>query len=637
MVTYIRSDLEFILKQIKIAEADAAFRQGISTGDPLNPAKALFGPGGSIPTYNLAWGLRYVDGSFNHLLPGQTEWGASDNEFPEPLGTQYRTVMVDADPGPGVMMVPVTYTPGVDNDGPDADGLPGGQGSAGPSDVFDPTVRTISNLLVDQTLGNPSAILTALQRAGIVAPENEMAVTAQITAAYEPLIPLFNAVATAVRAHASASASANANPGNQALQDAAAARLVELTNARDALEAADDGLMTLLDANGVELEGANVKIVNAAPDEGLSAPFNSWFTLFGQFFDHGLDLVAKGGNGTVFIPLLPDDPLYDADGADNIPNSGDETNFMVLTRATTAGPGADGILGDDPTTVGINEGADDTDRPVNTTTAYVDQNQTYTSHPSHQVFLREYVFSAANRPVATGHLIEGANGGMATWGELKAQAADMLGIQLLDKDVGNVPLLATDPYGEFIRGPNGFPQIVLKDGTLLEGNPAANGGLGVLVPDNAFRTGHAFLADIAHNAVPEGLADGDIEIGLGNNDPASTPGYDNELLDRHFIAGDGRVNENIGLTAVHHVFHAEHNRLAEHTKSVVLADAAAMLAGGSTQAQAVAFLNEWLIDDVGAVPTTTSASSRASSIRSPSMASMPPSPTVSLPATSSAA
>ena len=33
---------------------------------------------------------------------------------------------------------------------------------------------------------------------------------------------------------------------------------------------------------------------NLAPDEGLSASFNSWFTLFGQFFDHGLDLVAKG-------------------------------------------------------------------------------------------------------------------------------------------------------------------------------------------------------------------------------------------------------------------------------------------------------------------------------------------------------
>ena len=27
----------------------------------------------------------------------------------------------------------------------------------------------------------------------------------------------------------------------------------------------------------------------------------------------------------------------------------------------------------------------------------------------------------------------------------------------------------------------------------------------------------------------------------------------------HYIAGDGRVNENFGLTAIHHVFHEEHN------------------------------------------------------------------------------
>ena len=136
--------------------------------------------------------------------------------------------------------------------------------------------------------------------------------------------------------------------------------------------------------------------------------------------------------------------------------------------------------------------------------------------------------------------------------------------------------------------------------------PTANGGLGILVPANAFLTGHAFLADIAHNAVPTGLADGDIEIGLGNpeNGPAEDGAYDNELLDAHFIAGDGRANENIGLTAVHHVFHSEHNRLVEHTKSVVLADAQAMLAGGSTQAEAVAFLNEWLTTDVATVPAS---------------------------------
>src|SRR5262249_49795926 len=136
-----------------------------------------------------------------------------------------------------------------------------------------------------------------------------------------------------------------------------------LTNARAV------ALDPLLEANGIELDGANVVITNAAPDEGLSAPFNSWFTLFGQFFDHGLDLVAKGGSGTVFIPLMPDDPLY---------VEGSDTNFMVLTRATTAGPGPDNVMGT----------ADDTDRPVNTTTSFVDQNQTYSSHPSHQVFLR---------------------------------------------------------------------------------------------------------------------------------------------------------------------------------------------------------------------------------------------------------
>ena len=27
----------------------------------------------------------------------------------------------------------------------------------------------------------------------------------------------------------------------------------------------------------------------------------------------------------------------------------------------------------------------------------------------------------------------------------------------------------------------------------------------------------------------------------------------------HYIAGDGRVNENFGLTSIHHVFHEEHN------------------------------------------------------------------------------
>ena len=97
-------------------------------------------------------------------------------------------------------------------------------------------------------------------------------------------------------------------------------------------------------------------------------------TFFGQFFDHGLDLINKGGNGTVYVPLSADDPLMTR-GADGIAGTGDELvlpqnahlAFMVLTRATPSG-----------------------ESEVNQTTPFVDQNQTYTSNASHQVFLREY-------------------------------------------------------------------------------------------------------------------------------------------------------------------------------------------------------------------------------------------------------
>ena len=59
---------------------------------------------------------------------------------------------------------------------------------------------------------------------------------------------------------------------------------------------------------------------------------------------------------------------------------------------------------------------------------------------------------------------------MATWGVVKAQARDILGIELTDLDALNLPLMATDQYGNFIPGPNGFPQIVTTAG-LVEGNP----------------------------------------------------------------------------------------------------------------------------------------------------------------------
>src|SRR5215467_10061059 len=516
-VQFIRSDLEFILAQIVIAERNAA---GESLLDIL-------------PNVEVPWGLRTVDGTLNNIVPGQSKFGAADNVFPRLADPVFR---------PAEAGTSYAQTSGT---------------------VIDSTPRTISNLIVDQTANNPAAYATA----------------------YDP------------------GADGILHTADDVLKDGV--HIVTSPGLDGVFGTADDREVFQFD--------------NVSPDAGLAAPFNPWFTFFGQFFDHGLDLVTKGGNGTIFVPLKADDPLVA--GADGIFGTPDDLppqlRFMVETRATiTTLPGPDGILGT----------ADDLREHENTTTPFVDQNQTYTSHASHQVFLRAYELGADRHPHATGKLIEnrslGADGqfgtpddapigGMATWAVVKAQARDILGINLTDKDFDNVPLLATDAYGNFIRGAHGLPQVVMQtaggdgifdtadDGTtLMEGDLAAPIDL-----THAVRTGHQFLIDIAHNAVPVFNAAGDLVPDADNVagnavafDPTTGQNleYDDELLNAHYIAGDGRVNENIGLTAVHSIFHAEHNRLVDHTKDVILAT------------NDVAFLNQWLLTPVAAIPTDTS-------------------------------
>ncbi len=503
MVTLIRHDLEFILEQIKIAEAHAA-------GTPLTEL---------VSSPLLPYGLRTVDGSDNNLVPGRERWGASHEEFLRLTDPTWRDEsddqMMFGTPENPVWLTNNDYAPGSPTS-------PGFQ----PGTVVDADPRLISNLIVDQTLDNPAAIAAALRHAGVEG--------ADMTAAVQGVMTAHSLVKGTV-------------PGSAAHAIAQAQ------------------LADLLDQHGIEMDGPTIRLPNQAPDEGLSASYNAWFTLFGQFFDHGLDLVQKGGHGTVYIPLQPDDPLYDPDSP--------HTNFMAMSRAT------------------IGDGA------ANVTTPWVDQNQTYTSHPSHQVFLREYA-EGPDGPVSTGKLLEGARG-MATWRDVKDQARELLGIDLTDLDVGAVPVLLTDPYGEFIRGPNGLPQILaafdvdgmpiwvegnladpvdpsaiqLPPGTVLFGGNVIDPGETV----SAARTGNAFLDDIAHNAVPVAVdgvlqPDGDDAPGYSGGFDArgNRVSYDDEMLDAHYITGDGRGNENIGLTAVHSVFHAEHNRLVDHIKQVIL-------------------------------------------------------------------
>jgi len=363
---------------------------------------------------------------------------------------------------------------------------------------------------------------------------------------------------------------------------------------------------------GVVSSDGTLFIEDVATDEGLSAPYNSFFTLFGQFFDHGLDKIGTGGNGTVIMPLNPDDPLIA--GADGLFDTADDLapylRFMTLTRATiaTSSPGADGIAGT----------ADDVRGYNNSTAPLVDLSQNYSSHPSHQVFLREYAFNALGQPVSTGKLAEGAGGAIINWGEVKAMARTMLGIELTDADVFNVPVILTDAYGKFIPGANGLPQLVTTTG-LIEGNLAAP----VSVSADVLRTGHAFLDDIAHNAKPGTVADvdndpttpatvvgADEDVIAGNAIPTDLQGrklaYDDELLNAHYIVGDGRGNENIGLTTIHSIFHSEHNRITDQVKVIAVDDFNAALASGNAEEieASRSFLNQWLTVDVAAGTAT---------------------------------
>ena len=673
MVNLVKHDLEFILKQIKIAEAHSAGTKLTEIYVDQNGNVVPQGTAGAVLaiSHPLApYGLRTVDGSFNNMIPGREEWGAADNPFPQLTDRYYRDEDDDAMPSPGYVGPDADNPGGQNNDYGDHTSLPigsNGQPSGLPGTVVDADPRIISNLIVDQTLNNPAAIYAALVYAGYSGAQLNTALNA-IIAAKATLdatiedtegtldIPTLQAAvdaaelalanaqteaegaataleeaetentaaqsalvsAEAARADAKAALDALMDDGitdpaaelaaftawqaedaafNQAQSEAqaAATALADATSAaaianaavisatgalaaaETALAEAEQGgaaviaaqaaLDTLLETHGVEMQGNSVVIPNVAPDEGLSAPYNSWFTLFGQFFDHGLDLVAKGG-GTVFIPLQPDDPLYNP--------ATPFTNFMVLTRTT---PDAE-----------------------NLTTPWVDQNQTYSSHASKQLFMREYEMTG-DGPLSTGRLLSGERG-LATWADVKKQAAEKLGFQLTDAHVGNIPLFVVDEYGEFIRGENGFPQLVAGLGTdgllgtaddvLIEGDPTANGGLGVAIPATALRTGHAFIDDIAHTAKTVNdrgqalAADSDDAVGLA----AGTLVYDDELLDAHYVTGDGRGNENIGLSAVHHIFHSEHNHVVDQVKAKALAE-------GDLD-----FLNEWLRVDVAAIPTT---------------------------------
>src|SRR4051794_4837422 len=342
-LTITPGDLRFILKQIKIAEHHAA------TLTPSNPCGTQVGSGpNEIPDRLTSYGLRTVDGSCNNLFPGRERFASADQPFPRLSKPRFS-------PAEGAA---------AGFFGPGSPAIPSSSYAQKKGFVFDSQPRTVSNLIVDQTSTNPSAVHAAGFPVRSQTPAVDMPVVVPCTT--DPV---------------------EANPTASPPVVAAA------------------GVPT-----GCTPQHKTLFIPNVTTDVGLSPPYNSVFTFFRQFFDHGVDQTVKSG-GTVFVPLKPDDPLITL-GPDGKPNTGDEVppgqRFMVLTRAQNQ-PGPDGVLGDQspnpnspvactPTNKPNCDGsADDVQDANNTDSPWVDQSQTYTSHSSHQIFLREYEKTAAGR------------------------------------------------------------------------------------------------------------------------------------------------------------------------------------------------------------------------------------------------
>lgn len=366
-----------------------------------------------------------------------------------------------------------------------------------------------------------------------------------------------------------------------------------------------------------------------AGDPSLTA----WQTIFGQFFDHGLDSIAKAGNKTpvanadgtltgatktakIVIQLAPTDPLYDP----NLPAS---QNTLSISRATVLNPqnaGVDGMFGtaDDILSAGADKTfgtADDilgkvSPQYLNSTSPYIDQSQTYGSIDDVTNLLREWVWDTkANAWVPGMKLLDGTTlkeawkytnpkTGQVEWvhntlptvGELRRHLVATGRADLTFADLVN--LRARSASGQILDlDPNTAGTQALQTGDTLLSDFQAFFDQAHLQPDPL--AGLANHTDLLAQFFPAGSAPriqrptGDTTSAPGtfisdyvSIDPATAgPNYGqatalglaagagaaiaNEIQTRSvgvfYLAGDARANENAGLTAIHHVWHENHN------------------------------------------------------------------------------
>ena len=331
-----------------------------------------------------------------------------------------------------------------------------------------------------------------------------------------------------------------------------------------------------------------------------NAPNNGFFALFGQFFDHGLDFIAKGSGYNIVIPLAVDDPLYGQIGPDGQPQTS-----ITITRATVSGFDAAG-------------------NPlyVDHSSPYIDQSQTYGSIDDVTQILRAWVidpltgkyipgatlFDGNHTQSYTNAFGETTKATLPTLNELRAEilrtryvATDASGMDVLDKngidqgltweDVSQA-LRHRDASGQVVAGADGKP-VSTTEPLLLDMNPkfdvshlsspaakAAMALLGLTFDAN----GQVSLAQLAKwvnfadFSIQTTMYGAPVGTPLGPNAVASAltdaqhRAVGEILMDSvgdHYIAGDGRANENYGLTAIHQVWHEEHSYQVRNIQNTI--------------------------------------------------------------------
>ena len=293
---------------------------------------------------------------------------------------------------------------------------------------------------------------------------------------------------------------------------------------------------------------------------------------FGQFFDHGLDFYTRGG-GPDLVPIagmneqlaatqLRLDGIRAAQGlppvqldlTDNLlaqlERDPQPFEFLIGSRAGRFDTLADGSVAVGADGIPMMNNATGTVH-LNRTSSFVDQSQSFGSAPGITYLVRE------SARTATGNLIPDGHGGWAKTHRLLDGPAEL--------------------------GPDGVARGTLPSyADILVNNGVPRGAIDRL------------LADVAGGKMTDFEAWGGLKrlagfvdfgavgpthlilLGDKNDDTAAPVGRDGapnpnfslaDLLSYH-IAGDHRTDENVALTAVHTVWHREHNFQAERIEAL---------------------------------------------------------------------